>query len=353
MQVFRAIESHGFGEAHFACDARLGLRAIIAIHSVARGPALGGCRFVDYESEEAALIDVLRLARGMTYKAALAQLPLGGGKSVVLRPKGEFDREALFVSFGRFVDALGGRYITAEDSGTSVEDMRAIRKATPHVTGLPIEEGGSGDPSPWTALGVRMGIEACVRFALKRESLRGLRIAIQGVGHVGAQLASDLAEGGAELVISDIHPERAKAVAERTGAKILPPESIFDAEVDVFAPCALGAILNDSTISRLRAGIVAGAANNQLAEARHGDLLHERGVLYAPDYAINAGGLINVCEELLARREGRPLNPEKIRAQVVSIFDTIMEILERSKKRGVPTHRIADDLAEERLGQLS
>lgn len=343
MNVFEHLEQHDYGEVHLKRDAASGLRAIVAIHDTRLGPALGGCRFIHYDSDEAALVDALRLARGMTYKAALAGIALGGGKSVIIRPRGEFDREALFRAFGRFVDDLGGRYITAEDSGTTLDDMDAIRSVTKHVTGVKPEHGGSGDPSPFTALGVRRGIEACVKLALGKSSLEGVHVAVQGIGNVGYSLSRQLKELGAKLTVADIDPAKAERARLELGASVVPLDEIFGVECDVFAPCALGAVINDATLPRLRCKVVAGAANNQLAEPRHGTALMERGILYAPDYAINAGGLINVAEEHIG------YDPERATARTMKIYDTIYEIGERALKAAAPTSVVADMIVEERL----
>ncbi len=346
MSVFGELERHGFGEVHFRRDAASGLRAIVAIHDTRMGPALGGCRFVTYAKEEDALLDALRLARGMTYKAAITGLGHGGGKSVIMRPAGAFDRVALFGAFGRFVEDLGGRYITAEDSGTSVEDMEVVRGLTKHVTGVRADRGGGGDPSPFTALGVRRGIEACVAHRLEKRSLAGLHVAIQGVGHVGYYLARELKELGCSLTVADVDPARAERVQKELGAAVVSIDAILETPCDVLAPCALGAILNAETIPRLRTTIVAGASNNQLADAeRDGDELHRRGILYAPDYAINAGGLVNVAEE------HKGYDATRSRERVLRIFETIAEIVERSEKTGVATWRVADAMAEERLAR--
>jgi leucine dehydrogenase len=351
MNLFEHLEKHQYGEVHVKRDAATGLLAIVAIHDIRLGPSLGGCRFLPYAHEELALIDALRLARGMTYKAAITGLPLGGGKSVILRPAKAFDRTALFSAFGRFVNGLGGRYVTAEDSGTGVADMVVIRSQTQYVTGLPPEDGGGGDPSPFTALGVRRGIEACVRHLYGRD-LSGVRVAIQGVGHVGYHLAKELHALGAKLTISDLDASRTNRVREELGATVVPNEQIFAQEVDVFAPSALGAVLDDATLPQLRAKIVAGAANNQLAEARHGDALHARGIVYAPDYAINAGGLVNVHAEHHGHASGRGYAEKSSREKVLAIHDTILEIVERSKATNVPSHRVADLIVEERLAAL-
>ncbi len=345
--VFEHMAHYDYGELHLKRDAASGMRAIIAIHDMRLGPSLGGCRFIHYDTEEAAVIDALRLARGMTYKAAITGLPLGGGKSVIMRPRPEFDRTALFRAFGSFVDGLAGHYITAEDSGTSIEDMEIIRTATKHVTGVKPENGGSGDPSPYTALGVRRGIEACVKFVMDRGDIQGLSVAVQGVGHVGYHLCKELHALGAKLTVADVDPLKSERAARELGADVVPLEDIYATECDVFAPCALGSALNDQTIPRLRCKIVAGAANNQLAEPRHGEDLMQRGILYAPDYAINAGGLINVAQEIEGYDEA------KSRAKVMKIYDTIYEIAERAAKAMHPTHRIADMIAEEKLARAT
>jgi leucine dehydrogenase len=343
MTLFEALANHDYGEIHLKRDAASSLQAIIAVHDTRLGPALGGCRFIHYDTEAEAITDALRLARGMTYKAAITGLELGGGKSVIMRPHWQFDRAALFRAFGKFVDDLGGHYITAEDSGTSIEDMEIIRTVTKHVTGAKPEHGGSGDPSPWTALGVRRGIEACVKFRLGRDSIEGLCVAVQGVGHVGYHLCRELHALGARLIVADVDPLKSERAQREFGAEIVSLERIFTVECDVLAPCALGSALNDTTINKLKCGIVAGAANNQLAEPRHGDDLMQRGILYAPDYAINAGGLINVACEIDGYDE------PKVRERITRIYDTIFEIAERASKAMAPTYRIADTMAQERL----
>ncbi|APR84418.1 Leucine dehydrogenase [Minicystis rosea] len=347
MDVFGLMASYDYGEVHFARDAASGLRGIVAIHDTRLGPALGGCRFLPYAREEDALVDALRLARGMTYKAALADLPHGGGKSVLIRPEtAHFDRAELFLAFGRFVDDLGGHYITAEDSGTGLEDMEIIRSVTKHVTGVDVSRGGSGDPSPFTALGVRRGIEACVKLRLGRDSLEGIHVAVQGVGHVGYHLCRELSASGAKISVADVDPLKAERAQREFGATVMPLDKIFETECDVLAPCALGSALNDQTIPRIKASIIAGAANNQLAEPRHGDDVNARGILYAPDYAINAGGLINVAAEVTG------YDAHKARARTMKIYDTIYEIAERSKKTLTPSYRVADLLVEEKLARI-
>lgn len=347
MDLFGHLKAYDYGEVHFSHDKATGLKAIVAVHDSRLGPALGGCRFLPYDTDEDALVDALRLARGMTYKAALAGLAHGGGKSVLISPRQHFDRVALFRAFGRFVDNLGGHYITAEDSGTGLEDMEVIRTVTKHVTGVDVAHGGSGDPSPFTALGVRRGIEACVKLKLGRESLEKVHVAVQGVGHVGYHLCKELHTAGAKLSVADVDPLKAERAMREFGASVVPLDKIFDTPCDVIAPCALGSALNDTTIPRLVAKIVAGAANNQLAQPRHGDDLHARGILYAPDYAINAGGLVNVAQEVLG------YDAKKAREKTLEIYDTILEISDRSAKTGTPTYRIADMMVEEKLAMVS
>ena len=336
---------YDYGELHLKRDAASGLRAVIAIHDTRRGPALGGCRFIHYKTEEDAIVDALRLARGMTYKAAISGVPHGGGKSVLIRPEGEFDRAALFRAFGTFVEDLGGHYITAEDSGTSLEDMEVVRTMTKHVTGIKPEHGGSGDPSPFTALGVRRGMEALVKFVLERDQLEGLRVAVQGIGHVGYHLCRQLHQRGAELIVADVDPLKSERAAREFGAQVVELQQIFQVECDVFSPCALGSALNDETIPRLNCKIVAGAANNQLAVPHNGDDLYQRGIVYAPDYAINAGGLINVAAEVTGYDE------KSVTQRVEGIYDIIWEIAQRAKQAMQPTHRIADTIAQEKLAQ--
>jgi leucine dehydrogenase len=343
MDVFGKLSTYDFGEVHFRLDKATQLKAIVAIHDSRLGPALGGCRFIEYDTDEAAYIDALRLARGMTYKAALAGLAHGGGKSVIIRPKSRFDRVALFRAFGRFIEDLRGHYITAEDSGTGLEDMEIVRTQTKHVTGIDPSHGGSGDPSPFTALGVRRGIEACVKFKLGKSDLKGVHVAVQGVGHVGYHLCKELHEAGAKLTVADIDPHKSERAKRDFNAAIANLDQIAHVDCDVFAPCALGAGINDETVPHLRAPIVAGAANNQLAEPRHGNDLHARGILYAPDYAINAGGLVNVAQEVIG------YDAKASRERTLKIYDTIYEICDRSRRLNAPTYKVADIMVEEKL----
>lgn len=343
MGVFDHMSHYDYGEVHLKRDAATGLMAIVAIHDSRLGPALGGCRFIHYDTEEDALVDALRLARGMTYKAAITDIAHGGGKSVIIKPRQEFDRAALFRAFGGFLEDLGGHYITAEDSGTGLEDMEIVRSVTKNVTGVKPESGGSGDPSPFTALGVRRGIEACVKFVMGRSDMDNLAVSVQGVGHVGYHLCKELHAMGANLTVADIDPLKSERANREFGAEVVELDDIYSVECDVFAPCALGSALNDETIPRLKCRIVAGAANNQLAEPRHGEDLMQRGICYAPDYAINAGGLVNVAQEVIG------YDADKSRTKTMKIYDTIYEIVERADTAMAPTSRIADTIAEERL----
>ena len=283
----------------------------------------------------------------MTYKAALADLPHGGGKSVLIRPQNpHFDRAALFMAFGRFIENLGGHYITAEDSGTGLEDMEIIRSVTKHVTGVDQANGGSGDPSPFTALGVRRGIEACAKVKLGRDSLEGLHVAVQGVGHVGYHLCKELAAQGAKLSVADVDPLKAERAQREFGASVVPLEQIFSIACDVLAPCALGSALNDETIPRVRATIIAGAANNQLANNAIGEEVQKRGIVYAPDYAVNAGGLMNVSIEL----DG--YDRERAMRMLRSIYYNVGAIFKIAKRDGIATWKAADRMAEERISTI-
>jgi len=323
-----------------ARDDAIGYHGIIAIHSTALGPAVGGTRFWNYESEAAALTDALRLSHGMTYKSALAGLPLGGGKSIIINDNSARDRTALLRAHGRFVDTLKGRYITAEDVGTSPADMEIVRLETQHVGGL---ISGSGDPSPHTARGVFRAIQASHQFLRRTDDLSGVTVAIQGCGNVGYNLAKLLHEAGARLIVTDVNPENLSRVVAEFAAKAVAPHEIFTMQADVFAPCALGGVINDETIPQLQVQIVAGAANNQLLEERHGAMLRDRNVLYAPDYVANAGGVLNGCIELLG------WTPEQALEKINAIYDTVLHIFKSAKEQGITTNEAADRLAEERL----
>lgn len=323
-----------------ARDPASGYHGIIAIHSTALGPAVGGTRFWNYQSEDEALTDALRLSRGMTYKNALPGLPLGGGKSIIIGDNKSLNRADLLRAHGRFVNTLEGRYITAEDVGTSPADMEIVRLETSYVGGL---VGGSGDPSPHTARGVFRAIQASGKFRWNNDSLSGVTVAIQGCGHVGYNLAELLHEAGAKLIVSDVNDENVSRAVAAFGAEAVRPSEIFSARADVFAPCALGGVINDRTIPELKVQIVAGAANNQLLEERHGTMLRERNILYAPDYVANAGGILNGCIELLGWQ------PDRAAKKVDEIYDTILRIFESAAERGIATNEAADQLAEDRL----
>ncbi|MBX7116677.1 MAG: NAD(P)-binding domain-containing protein [Myxococcaceae bacterium] len=341
MDYFPRLIEGGYEGLHFLSDQKTGLRALIGIHSTKLGPALGGTRaLTTYDSETAAVTDVIRLSRGMTYKAALAGLKLGGGKSVIVLPKGNFDRGALFEAFGRAVESLKGRYICAEDSGTSPSDMDFILKHTRHVVGL---QSKSGDPSPVTAYGVVRGMEAMAKHLWGKADLAGRKVTILGVGHVGYALAGELHKRGAKMVVADVNPQAVQRAVKEFGCSAVSDAELVTQEADIFAPCALGGGINDFTLPLLRVKAVAGAANNQLAEPRHGEALAKRGILYAPDYAINSGGLINCALEVLGYDRKEALE------RAGKIFDTIDELLRRSKESGQRPEAVADTMVEERL----
>ncbi|HVM43218.1 MAG TPA: Glu/Leu/Phe/Val dehydrogenase [Gemmatimonadales bacterium] len=340
MDIFETLAENDHEQLVYCHEPSSGYRGIIAIHNTTLGPALGGTRYWRYKSESDAVIDALRLSRGMTYKAAVAGLSLGGGKSVVMANNGGHDREAVFRAHGRFIESLKGRYITAEDVGTSPADMDYIKLETEHVVGL---QGRSGDPSPVTAYGVYQGIKAAAKVRLGSDSLAGKTVAVQGCGHVGYYLCGYLHEEGARLVVTDIDTEKVKRVVEEFRAKAVGLDDIYGVQADVFAPCALGAVINDNTIKWLKVKVVAGGANNQLAEERHGDLLEQKGILYAPDYVLNAGGLINVNSEL----EG--WSAERAKRKAGEIYDTLLRLFDLAKEEGIPTYRAADRLAERRI----
>jgi leucine dehydrogenase len=340
MEIFELISEGEHEQVVFCSEPSCGYRGIIAIHNSTLGPALGGTRFWNYASDMEAVVDVLRLSKGMTYKAAVAGLNLGGGKSVIIGDPRNTRREMIFRAHGRFVESLGGRYITAEDVGTSVGDMDYVNMETDHVTGL---SGTSGDPSPVTAYGVYRGIKAAAREKFGSDDLNGKTVAIQGVGHVGYHLAKYLAGEGAKLIVTDIDEERVRRVVKEFDAQGVAPDTIYGVQADVYAPSALGATINDETIPQLKAHVVAGAANNVLAEPHHGQELHKRGILYAPDYVINAGGLINVYGEL------KGWNPEQSMRKAGEIYDTLAEIFREANESGIPTHQAADRVAEQRV----
>lgn len=343
--------NHPSFDAHervvFGHDASSGLSAIIALHSTMRGPGAGGCRFWHYESPDDALTDALRLSRGMSYKNAMADLPLGGGKAVVLLDRARSKTPELLRAFGRFVHSLGGAYITAEDVGASVADMEIIASETPYVSGLPrTAVSADGNPAPKTALGVYLGLKAAVEFQLGRSELRGLTIAVQGVGNVGYDLCRRLAADGANLLVADVSKDRVERAVRELGARAVDSSNILEEHADVIAPCALGAVLNATTIPRLKAKVIAGAANNQLATPEDGARLFAAGILYAPDYVINAGGIISVGREFLGGATAKSID-----AEIRRIPERLLTIFERSRREKRPTSEIADEMARERIGR--
>ncbi len=323
-------------------DAESGLHAIIAIHNTNLGPAVGGCRMYPYSDKAEALEDVLRLSRGMTYKSALAGLPMGGGKAVIIGDPASDKTPQLFAKMGEFIDSLNGQYISAEDSGISVSDLKLVAQNTSHVLGINEQQAFGGDPSPLTAYGIFCGIKAAVEFKYGRSSLNGARVAIQGAGAVGRNLAKSLIDAGAEVLIADINEQNNQA-AERLGASLVAVDEIISADADVFSPCAMGAIINDVSIARLSAPIVAGGANNQLAVPQHGEMLRKRGVLYAPDFVINAGGIIEIC------RQYQNGSVDDCYRQIETIRDTLTQIFQLSSEQQICTSVVAEQLAEERF----
>ncbi|MEQ1664801.1 MAG: Glu/Leu/Phe/Val dehydrogenase [Bdellovibrionales bacterium] len=352
MNTFELIEKHGDNHEQivFCRNKEAGLRAIIAIHNTALGPALGGTRMWNYKNEEEALIDVLRLSRGMTYKASAAGLNLGGGKAVIIGDPKKDKSEEMFRAFGAHVNALAGQYITAEDVGTSVKDMEYVFMETPFVTGIPSAFGGSGDPSPYTAHGVYMAIKASVKEKLGLDSLSGLRINVQGLGSVGSHLVQFLVNDQAVVGVSDIDSGRVKMMTDKFSGKnpvkVIDPNEVITSECDVFAPCALGAVINDQTISKLKCKVVCGGANNQLAEHHHGDALRELGILYAPDFVANAGGLMNVFVELEGYSSDRAFDKTK------EVYDSLMNIYKIAKTENIATHLAANRMAEHRIKKI-
>ena len=347
MGVFDAIGSRGHEELVFGYDPASGLKSIIAIHSTALGPALGGTRFFPYGSEAEALEDVLRLSRGMTLKAAAAGLDLGGGKAVLIGDPIKGKSERLWRAYGRVVDSLQGRYITAEDVGTDAQDMDMIRRETRWVVGVPVEEGGSGDPSPKTALGIAAAMRAVTRFLWESDDLAGRTVAVLGVGKVGASLVGLLVEAGAKCVVADTFPPALKAIKEKhPDVEIVSVDDIYGVECDIFSPNSMGGAMNEQTIARLRCSAVCGAANNQLATDEDAKRLLGRGILYAPDFVVNAGGLINVSEEI------RGYNEQKAKAHIERIYDNTLRVLHMAHERGMSPHHTAVEMAEERIQRI-
>lgn len=346
MDILEFMGANGHEQLIVYSDPEAGLRSIIAIHDTTLGPACGGVRIWPYGTEEEAIRDVLRLSKAMTYKAAAAGLPLGGGKGVIIADSRTQKTEALLRAYGRFVDSQGGRYLTTTDVGSNGRDLEDIRQETDYVVGLPITAGGSGDTSVMTGLGLYMGMKACAKEAWGSDSLRGKKIAMQGFGKVASQTAHHLLKEDAELVVTDIY-EDALDRAKDMGIKVVAPESIYDTECDIFSPCALGGVINKDTVSRLRARVVAGAANNQLLTESDGEELHRRGILYAPDYLVNAGGIINISAEI-----GMPYNPDRAREKTERIYEIMGRVIQTSKNKEISTARAADILAENRLASI-
>lgn len=340
MSVFEAIDFDGHEQVTFFNDKETGLKAIIAIHNTNLGPALGGCRMWPYVDEQHAIADVLRLSRGMTYKAALANLPVGGGKAVIIGNPHHDKSPALFRAFGRCVERINGRYITGEDMQTSVQDMVYVRETTLHVVGLP---GGSGDPSPFTAIGLCDCIQAAVHYRLGKPSLEGIKVAIQGLGHVGYHLCKLLSKAGVRLIVTDIDPVLVEKVVKEFDAIAVLPDEIYSVDVDVFAPCALGAILNDHTIPQLKCSIIVGSANNQLDTHEHGEILSKMNILYGPDYVVNAGGLIDLYYD------GPNYDEDVVKTHVARIRETLLEVFHKADELLISTSEAADMIAEKRF----
>jgi leucine dehydrogenase len=347
MEIFTYMEKYDYEQLVFCQDENSGLKAIIAIHDTTLGPALGGTRMWTYDSEGAAIEDALRLARGMTYKNAAAGLNLGGGKTVIIGDPRRDKNPEMFRAFGRYIQSLNGRYITAEDVGTTEEDMDLIHMETEFVTGISQEsQGSSGNPSPVTGYGIYKGMKAAAKEVYGNESLEGKTIAVQGVGNVAYALCEHLHEEGANIIVTDINKEAVNRAVEAFQAEAVDPDDIYEVECDIYAPCALGATINDDTIPKLKAKIIAGSANNQLKESKHGDIIHEKGILYAPDYVINAGGVINVADELNGYNQARAMK------KVETIYDSLSKVFEIARRDHIPTHQAADRMAEERIASM-
>jgi leucine dehydrogenase len=344
--VFGQLSFDNHEQIVFCNDKDTGLKAIIGIHNTVMGPALGGTRMWNYANEWEALNDVLRLSRGMTYKSAITGLNLGGGKAVIIGDAKADKTPELITRFGQFVDSLSGKYITAEDVGTTTEDMDRIHQVTKFVTGISIEKGGSGNPSPVTAYGVYMGMKAAAKYQFGSDNLTGKKVLVQGTGHVGETLISYLTKEGAIVFVSDIHQDKMENMVTKYGAHIFTGSDLYTADVDIYSPCALGATINDDTVYKIKAKVIAGAANNQLAvEAIHGPILRERGIAYAPDFLINAGGIINVYGELVKYAEGEAMRKTE------NIYNTTLEIFSFAEKNNMTTQQAAMQIAENRIDQ--
>ncbi|KGX90461.1 Leu/Phe/Val dehydrogenase [Pontibacillus marinus] len=346
MEIFSYMEKYDYEQLVICQDKESGLKAIIAIHDTTLGPALGGTRMWTYDSEADAIEDALRLAKGMTYKNAAAGLNLGGGKTVIMGDPKKDKSEELFRAFGRYIQGLNGRYITAEDVGINVADMDLVHEETDYVTGLSPAFGSSGDPSPVTAYGVYRAMKAAAKEAYGSDSLEGKVVAVQGVGNVAYKMCRYLHDEGAKLIVTDINEEAVQSAVEEFGAEAVGTEEIYSVDCDIYAPCALGATINDETIPQLKAKVIVGSANNQLKENRHGDQIHEMGIVYAPDYVVNSGGVINVADELYG------YNQERAMAKVEKIYDNVMAVFDISRRDNIPTYQAADRMAEERIEKM-
>ena len=345
--VFGQLSFDNHEQIVFCNDEDTGLKAIIGIHNTALGPALGGTRMWQYKNEWDALNDVLRLSRGMTYKAAITGLNLGGGKAVIIGDAKTQKNDALMRRFGEFVNSLSGKYITAEDVGMETRDMDIVREVTPYVTGVSEAIGGAGNPSPVTAYGVYMGMKAAAEFKFGSNKLAGKKVLVQGIGHVGETLVKYITDEGAQVVLNDINEERLQELSKKYNANVVLGDDVYGLDVDIYAPCALGATINDYSIDRLKAKVIAGAANNQLAnELKHGELLKNKGIVYAPDFLINAGGIINVYSEL----DGG--SRKDIMRKTENIYNTTLEILALSKKENITTHQAAFNIAQARINEV-
>lgn len=348
VSIFAGIEEMDHEQVVFCHDKATGLKAIIAIHNTVLGPSMGGTRMWHYATDQEALTDALRLSRGMTFKSAIAGLNIGGGKAVIIGEASKLKNEALMRRFGKFVDSLGGKYWTAEDVNMSTRDMEFVHMETPYVTGLPISMGGSGDPSPVTAYGVYVGMKAAAKKAFGSEKLEGKKVLVQGVGHVGSYLVENLVKEKAEIYVTDISKDKIKDVVDKFGVNVVEMGTEYDLDMDIYAPCALGGTLNDDTIDRLQCAVVAGGANNQLLEEqRHGHKLVDKGIVYAPDFLINGGGITNVYYEYLGS-----YNRESVMAQTERIFDTTLEVLNHSEATGMAPQQAAMDIAKSRIESI-
>lgn len=346
MEIMTYMEEYDYEQLVFCQDKSSGLKGIIAIHDTTLGPALGGTRMWTYNNESDAIEDALRLAKGMTYKNAAAGLNLGGGKAVIIGDPRKDKNPEMFRAFGRYIQSLSGRYITAEDVGTEVQDMDLIHMETDYVTGISPEFGSSGDPSPKTAYGIYKGMKAAAKEAFGSDSLEGKKVSVQGVGHVAYTLCEYLHKEGAELIVTDINKEAVNRAVEAFGAKAVDPNDIYAVDCDIYAPCALGATINDDTLKVLQAKVIAGSANNQLQTPKHGEILHQKGIVYAPDYVINSGGVINVADELIGYNESRALK------KVDGIYDILLNVFDISKRENIPTSVAADRMAEKRIESM-